>query len=537
MSQSLIAITTAPLPPIVEGKAAFDPKQIMARLRRAQAIRMPFEGLFQDCYDYALPARESFFPQGPGQERTADIFDETAVVSTQEFASRLQAGMTPNFARWAEFVAGSEVPPKDRQSANAKLEEVTDYVFEVLQNSNFAQEINEAYQDLAVGTACLDICEGDALNPVRFRAIPMPQLFLDAGPDDAVDFIGRLRRVKASNLKAAYPNCTLPADLQAQLDRGEDSEQPVLDATWRDWATPATEMWHEASLLMNHAHVLVHAKCKGTGSGRYVVFRWSKAAGEVWGRGPLFNALPAIRTANTVVQYTLENAAMAITGVYQMEDDGVVAVDNVKLVPGTIIPVAPGSGGLKAVGTAGNFDVSQLILSDLRHNIKRALFNEMLGNPDRTPMSATEVTSRMADLSRQIGAAFGRLQAELVNPVLRRVVYILKKQGRIKLPVVNGREVKVQAASPLAQTQNFQDVQSVDRFLEMVGARFGPQLVNVLVKSEEAVAFLATKFGVPDKLIRTDEERKALMQQMAAVMGQQNNAPEQPPPGGPLPGM
>jgi hypothetical protein len=30
-------------------------------------------------------------------------------------------------------------------------------------------------------------------------------------------------------------------------------------------------------------------------------------------------------------------------------------------------------------------------------NIKRALYNDMLGNPDRTPASATEVAERMAD--------------------------------------------------------------------------------------------------------------------------------------------
>ena len=83
----------------------------------------------------------------------------------------------------------------------------------------------------------------------------------------------------------------------------------------------------------------------------------------------------------------------------------------------------------------------------------------MLGTPnEKTPMSATEVAERMADLSRQIGSAFGRLQAELVNPVLQRVVYILKKQGRIKIPVINGREIKIKSSSPLAQAQHQQDV-------------------------------------------------------------------------------
>ena len=69
----------------------------------------------------------------------------------------------------------------------------------------------------------------------------------------------------------------------------------------------------------------------------------------------------------------------------------------------------------------------------------------MLGDPNRTPASATEVAERMADLSRKIGSAFGRLQAEMVQPVLQEAVYILKKQGRIEMPTVNGREVKIRS--------------------------------------------------------------------------------------------
>ena len=137
---------------------------------------------------------------------------------------------------------------------------------------------------------------------------------------------------------------------------------------------------------------------------------------------------------------------MAISGIYQMEDDGVINPDTINLVPGTIIPKAMGSAGLQPIQAAGSFDVAQLVLGDMRNNIKRALYNDMLGDPNRTPASATEVAERMADLSRRIGSAFGRLQVELVQPVLQRVIYILKKQGRIEVPTVNGREVKSQVS-------------------------------------------------------------------------------------------
>jgi hypothetical protein len=154
----------------------------------------------------------------------------------------------------------------------------------------------------------------------------------------------------------------------------------------------------------------------------------------------------------------------------------------------------------------------------MRLNIKRALYNDMLGNPDRTPASATEIAERMADLSRRIGSAFGRLQAELVQPVLQRVVYILKKQGRIELPTINGREVKVRSVSPLAQAQNQADITSIARWIELIQGNFGPQVLNLLIDSEEVASVLAKKFGVPDTLVRDKAQREQLIkiaQQMA----------------------
>jgi len=261
----------------------------------------------------------------------------------------------------------------------------------------------------------------------------------------------------------------------------------------------------------------------GIGSNPFICFRWSKCAGEVYGRGPLFNALSAIKTTNLTVEMILENAQMAISGIYQMEDDGVINPDTINLVPGTIIPKAMGSAGLQPIQAAGSFDVAQLVLGDMRNNIKRALYNDMLGDPNRTPASATEVAERMADLSRRIGAAFGRLQVELVQPVLQRVIHILKKQNRIEVPSINGREVKVKSVSPLAQAQANQDIMAVSRFLEMAQGAFGPEAMNILINSEQTAAYLATKFGVPDTLIRDESEREqivALMQQMQQSQAQ-----------------
>ena len=492
----------------------------MKRYERALTIRQKWEGLFQECYEYALPMRETFYTQTIGERRDDKIFDETAVVGVQEFASRLQSGLVPNFARWADFTSGSEVPMGERDAINNQLDEVTDYVFEVLQNSNFAQEVHESFMDLAVGTGVLYVSEGDAIHPVKFSALPLPHVVLDVGPDDMIDHVYRERSIRNSEIKVVYPKAKLSPELNNVIMANPESKAKILEVVCRNYSKPNEDAFYSIVIETNTKSVLIHDDLKGTGSNPFLCFRWSKCAGEVYGRGPLLNALSAIKTTNLTIQLILENAQMAISGIYQMDDDGVINPDTINLVPGTVIPKAPQSAGLQPVRAAGSFEVGNLILSDMRLNIKRALYNDMLGNPDRTPASATEVAERMADLSRRIGSAFGRLQAELVQPVLQRVVYILKKQGRIKIPTVNGRQVKVRSVSPLSQAQSNQDITSIARWLELIQARFGPEMVNLLINSEETAAHLAKKFGVPDTLIRDIEERKQLVA-MAQQMAQQ----------------
>ena len=125
-----------------------DPKQKLERYEKAKAHRQNFVDLFEECYEYALPQRESFYYETAGQRRDDKIFDETAVVGVQEFASRLQSGLVPNFARWADLIAGSEIPKSERDFVDNDLDEITEYVFEVLQNSNFQN--NDAYHDFKV---------------------------------------------------------------------------------------------------------------------------------------------------------------------------------------------------------------------------------------------------------------------------------------------------------------------------------------------------------------------------------------------------
>ncbi len=496
---------------------------ILKKWKESEVLKDQWKPKYEEAYEYTMPQRESFYDETPADRRTDKIFDETAVVGIQEFASRLQAGIVPTFARWANLEAGVEIPEDSQAEVNEQLDGITKYIFEVLGSSNFNQEVHESFMDLGVGTGVLMIEEGNAINPINFTAVPLSQVSLLNGPDNKVDSVFRKRKIKFSYIPVIYPEAKISDTTMQTMD--EDKKCTLIDGVYKDYSEPNVERYKRCVVLLEKKEIIFEQEYEGIGSNPYVVFRWNKASGEVYGRGPVFNAMAAIKTVNLTVQLILENAQLAVSGIYQIEDDGVVNPDNISLVPGTLIPIAPASRGLQPIEASGRFDVAQLVLEDMRQNIKKALYMETLGRPEGTPMTATEVSERMAELSRQIGSSFGRLQSEFVLPVLRRVIRLLTKQGRIDIPQIDGREIKVQAVSPLSRAQFNQDITDINRFNEIIGVTFGPQMLNLIVNQDELAKHIAKLMNIPEKLLRDKAEQEQMANQISQ-MAQMGQAPD-----------
>lgn len=474
--------------------------------------------LWDEIYDYALPQRQGFHEESPGQRRTEKIYDSTAVVGTAEFASRIQAGLTPPFSKWIHLQPGSDVPDDEKDAVAVALKEIEDDVHAVILNSSFAQEAAEFYMDLAVGTATMLVEEGDLDRPVKFTTIPQRDVVLGFGPDGAVDAVHRRHKIRFGQLRQMWPRAKVPAELKGT---DENSELEFLECTWRDWSQPVETHLHAVVHLGTKSPILT-GRFRGAFSGPFVTARWSKVSGEGYGRGPLVQVLPDIKTANLMVELTLENAELAVSGLWQYDDDGVLNVDTISLRPGTFIPRAPGSQGVQPLQSPARFDVSQIVLEDLRFAIKKALYNEQLGPREGTPPTAREVVERMADLARNIGAAFGRLQTEFVERVVRRVLHIRVRQGAISLPRIDGRVVKIQSVSPLANAQALEEVANLDRALEMIAMRWGPQQALMEVNPQRGARFVFERMRIDPQILNSQGERQQLAQFLQQTMAQQN---------------
>lgn len=485
---------------------------LLGRFERAKARRSAWESHWRECYDYAMPQRDGALSETvPGQKKTDKLFDGTAPDAVDQLAASLMAELTPPWSRWFDLVPGPDVPAQDAMRIAGPLEEASATLQRHFDRSNFAVEIHQCYLDLVtVGTACL-LFEEAALGEstaFRFTAVPLGEAVLEEGPTGLLDISFRRSEFTEDALKARFPKADVITD------QG-DKKYAVLEAVIPD---PDRGYTYRA-LLTEGSHTADRATELAQGSfpaSPFINFRWMKAPGEIYGRSPVMKALPDIKTANKVVELVLKNATIAVTGIWQADDDGVLNPATVKLLPGTIIPKAVGSSGLTPLSAPGNFDVSTLMLDDMRGRIRASLLADKLGQVNAPKMTATEVLERSAEMARQLGATYGRLQAELMFPLVRRAVSILRRRGEIPDIVLDGHEVDLQIVSPIALHRRRAEAQSAMQWFEMIGL-FGPEAAQI-VKPQEAARWLAKSFRIPDTLLRTPEEMAIAQNQ--AVHGQ-----------------
>ncbi|MGG5812471.1 portal protein, partial [Falsiroseomonas sp. CW058] len=295
-----------------------------------------------------------------------------------------------------------------------------------------------------------------------------------------------------AEIRARWPQAPLPAPKRDEAP----ARLRVVEAAWPD---PRAGHAFAAVLDAEDGAPVLLAEGRFA-ENPFIAFRWLKLPGETYGRGPVAKALPDIRTANKVVELVLKNASIAATGIWQAEDDGVLNPATIRLVPGAIIPKAPGSSGLTPLAAPGNFDVSQLVLGDLRARIRTALLADRIEAAGKAGMTATEVLERAAGTSRLLGATYGRLQAELLTPLIARCMALLRRRGEIPRLLAGGQEVKLVYASPLARVQARADAADTLLFLQAAASLGGE--AKAAVDAGAAARWLARTLGAPAEILR-----------------------------------
>lgn len=397
--------------------SAKDP--FLVRFASAKQRRQGWNETLDEAYAHVLPQYEKASTTGTGtkgEKRGTRIFDSTAPEALSERANRTLGILAPK-GRKSLFVKAEMA---ENNTENARYAEDAFLKLQsALEKSNHQIALLQTLRDCYISTGCIALDKGTADNPLSFEALPISQIIPEEASDGVIRTNYREYELEAHELPVRLPDASFPEEITQDITANPNKKISFVECQVYEEDNRSV---HYKLFLAKGDHLVDE---RTFGVGRLITHRLDTVPGETMGRGPVLQAMPDIKTINKVVELVLKNASIAVTGIWQADDDGVLNPATVSLTPGTIIPKAVGSQGLTPLQAPGDFNVSQLVLSDLRPRVRRAIYG-----PDLPPLtggvrSATEFGMRQADMLAVEVPTLERLESELLRPIVRRALYIL----------------------------------------------------------------------------------------------------------------
>ncbi len=387
---------------------------ILKRYRKACAKRKQWDALLGEAYRFCLP-NAAHVKGASAQKKGLDVYDGVGIEALKDRAAYTVGALFPEREKWLS--ACSEI-------GDSALGAYADMAFSTAQNaidnSNFMAEIVPAMRDAYISIGALNCDFGDVDRPLNFEASPIAQITPEESFDGLIRTNFRTLAPRIKDLDAKWPGAVVPREW---LDKAESNPETTLSVVEAMLFDPKTQRTQYRVIIEKDGTEIFR---RDDEAGRSILFRVDKFPGEIMGRGPVLDAMPEIKCANKVVELILKNASIAVTGIWLADDDGVLNVANIKLKPGAIIPKAVGSKGLQPLESPGRFDVSQLVLNDLRQSIRRRIFGQDLPPANQGgARTAFEIGERVKMFETVEGPHLRRLIPELFTQLARRVLYIL----------------------------------------------------------------------------------------------------------------
>jgi hypothetical protein len=263
----------------------------------------------------------------------------------------------------------------------------------------------------------------------------------------------------------------------------------------------------------------------------YMVPRWSKMPGEVYGRSPGMLALPDVKQLNAVVRTTLRAVQKATDPPLVASDDGV--IKPVRTAPGAIIYgqfLPNGALPIQPLPQPTNFNLPFDLIARLQANIAKAFLVDQLNLPERDPrMTLGEFLERNEQRLLLQAPQLARLQGELFGPLIDRVFAIMLRRGEFPPPpeALAGADLKIEYVSPAARAQRSQQAGAFQRWLMGVSplAQFDPSVMDNL-DMDKAARGGADILGVPADWLRSADDVAAIREARAEAARQQQAAQE-----------
>ncbi len=512
---------------------------IKKRYNEMSSNRGTWEDHWQEILDYVMPRKADIVTKRiSGDKRTEVLFDSTAITANNLLAASLQGTLTSPSRQWFYLKIRNEEVNEDRE-VQLYLEDSAKRMYDVFNQTNFNTEVHELYLDLcSIGTGCLFVEEGNKgfdEDLIHFQTLHISEFYIHENVSGYIDTLYRKYKLTARQAVQEFGEDNVGPKILECASMKPDKKFNFIHAVEprEDYERVFGES--DTKLPFHSCHVCEEEKMVvrtgGYNEFPYLVPRWSKATGEIYGRSPSYNALPDIKTLNKAVEIGLKAWSKAIDPPLLVQDDGVIG--RVRMTPGGIT-VIRNDAAVKPFQSGANMQVTTFKEAELKTAIRQAYYSDQLQLQQGPQMTATEVQVRYELMQRLLGPTLGRFQSEFLNPLIERVFGIMfRAEAFVQEPnLLQGQSIDIEYVGPLARSQRMEEAVAVERLyqLAMQLAQADPSIMDIL-NHDEAIRARAELLGVPKSVLRgraeVDELRQARMQQQAMqqeMMMQQQQA-------------
>ena len=507
-----------------------DPIEIKQRYDALWGIRKTAEQTWDLIEKYICPLHGGKFFQDQTSEheidwrRGRDVFDSTAILAASTLASSVHGALTSPNTRWFDFrYRLAQLNGVD--AAVEWLQACSERVWYALQESDFNLQINEAYQDLvSFGTSCLvEEAESETeWKGVDFSTLPIREIYFEQNHKGGIlRFYRRYQWTPLQILdKFGEELCPEHVKEKAKQPAQADNKLTVIfaiyprkgkeNANTSKMLTPKQRPFESKYILHENAEMI------GEEGGYYempaFMPRWLKTSGSMWGYGPGTIAISDVMTLNTMVEQRLAAAAKVIDPPSLVTERGLMS--DLDLTPGGQTVVRDAN-SIKPYESGARFEVADQLIMDLRININKMFLVDRLELKESPAMTATEVNARFDLMQRLLGPVLGRLQTDLLDPMITRTFKILARAGQFpQMPQeLEGfdPDVDIEYIGPMARAQKSDSISMITQWSSMMAEMSAvyPETA-ILVDGEKMGRELASAMNVPATIIRSKEEVKEI---------------------------
>lgn len=496
-----------------------DAKSIVLDFTAIAAERSQYETTWQDIADFML-GRRNFLTLDTtgGEHRMRNIYDTTAQHASTIFASGLNALLTSSAVKWFDLVTA------DKQfhgnfEVQLWLEQVRDHLWQVIHApaANFNQQVAEVYTDLVMfGTGPMFV--GERPGGVFFNSRPLGEIFVVEGNSGIVDTVYRRFHYSARQAVQHFGDMA-----PAVARRAIQSDSPHQSHTYLHLVHPNPDPIYGkrdargmpfTSRYVNVDDEVFVAPPGGFWEMPYMTPRWDKDSTEPYGRGPGWNALADCKMLNQMKKTTLKAAQKAVDPPVIVPDDGVLV--QLDLSPGGLNVARAGvtnSDPIRPIEHNGRIIEGMALIENTQQQVKDAFMSQLMQRAADPRMTATQVIELATKAQELAGPMLGRVQSELLEPLIDRVFGIESRAGR--LPVapdfLQGQELRVDYQSPVARAQRHGEAQAIEATVA-IAAQMREVFPDVEdnIDPDEAIRSIADARGMPSRVLNTPDKVAAI---------------------------